>query len=74
MPLDGIYTKLKNGDILTFQKMIFIYNALDSGWTIKKIEAEKFEFTRDLKDEQEKEEVNLNDYLKKFLIYNFSIR
>lgn len=73
MPLETIGTKLRNGDVLTLQKMIFIYNALENGWTIKKLEGEKFEFTRDLKDEHEKEEVNLGDYLKRFLLYNFTI-
>jgi hypothetical protein len=56
---------------LTLQKMVFIYNALLKGWTIRMIENDKFEFTKDL--ESIKKEVDLADYLRKFIQYNLNI-
>jgi len=53
------------------QKMIFIYNAVNQGWTIRMIEKDKFEFTKST--ESIKREVNLTDYLKKFIQYNMNI-
>lgn len=53
------------------QKMIFVYNALLDGWTVKMIEKDKFEFVK--KKEAIKREVNLTDYLKKFIQYNLNI-
>ena len=53
------------------QKMIFVYNALNQGWTIRMIEKDKFEFTKST--ESIKREVNLTDYLKKFIQYNLNI-
>ena len=57
--------------MMTIQKMIFIYNAVLKGWTVKKLEGNRFEFTRDL--EHEKKEVNLEDYLRRFIAYNLNI-
>ena len=56
---------------LTLQKMVFIYNALLQGWTIRMIENDKFEFTKDR--ESIKKEVDLADYLRKFIQYNLNI-
>lgn len=56
---------------LTLQKMVFIYNALLKGWTIRMIENDKFEFTKDR--ESIKKEVDLADYLRKFIQYNLNI-
>ena len=36
-----------NIDITTIQKMMFIYNALQDGWTVKKIRDQKYEFIKD---------------------------
>lgn len=33
-------------EIVDLQKMIFIYNALEKGWSIKKIKDDKFEFKK----------------------------
>ena len=57
--------------LILLQKMIFIYNALLQGWTIKMIESDKFEFTKGT--ELIKKEVNMTDFLKKFIQYNLSI-
>ncbi len=56
---------------LTLQKMVFIYNALLKGWTVKLIGDDKFEFTRST--ESIKKEVDLADYLRKFIQYNINI-
>lgn len=57
---------------LKLQKMVFIYNALLSGWTVSMIDNDKFEFTKD-HDESTKREVDLADYLRKFIQYNLNI-
>jgi len=56
---------------LILQKMIFIYNALLNGWTIRMLEKNKFEFIKD--KESIKREVDLSDYLRKFIQYNLNI-
>ena len=51
--------------------MIFIYNALKKGWTVKCIENNKFEFIKE--KSKIKKEINLENYLKKFIKYNLNI-
>jgi adenosyl cobinamide kinase/adenosyl cobinamide phosphate guanylyltransferase len=46
------------------QKMIFIYNALDDGWTVRKINSHKYEL---LKDNEEKKEIILEDCIVKYI-------
>ena len=58
-----------NLDTLLFQKMIFIYNALNDGWVVKK-KNNLFVFT---KNHEGKKEVLLDDYLKRFMEENFDI-
>lgn len=55
--------------MLELQKMIFIYNALKSGWSVKMLSQGKFEFKKSVKTK----EVFLDDYLKKFIEQNLSI-
>ena len=57
-------------DNFTIQKMIFINNALESGWSIKKVE-EKYIFS---KRHENKREVYLNSYLENFLNANMNIQ
>ena len=49
-----------------FQKMVFIMNAVDKGWSIKKIE-DSYIFT---KKHEGKKEVFQSDYLDKFIESN----
>jgi len=70
-PLNNVTLDMSDNDMLTIQKMVFVYNALLKGWTVRKMEGDKFEFTRDL--ESEKQQVNLEDYLRRFIIYNLNI-
>jgi hypothetical protein len=57
-------------DNFTIQKMIFINNALESGWSIKKVE-EKYIFS---KRHENKREVYLDSYLENFLNANMNIQ
>ena len=50
------------------QKMLFIYNALNDGWTIKKIDNDKFELTKS--NEDVKQEIILEDYINKYIKYD----
>jgi hypothetical protein len=50
-----------------YQKMIFINNALDDGWSIKKMN-EKYIFT---KKHENRREIFQEDYLENFIISNF---
>ena len=56
-------------DKLKFQKMIFLFNALDNGWTITKRE-ENYIFS---KNHEGKKEVFLENYLNIFMKENFDI-
>ena len=56
-------------DNFMLQKMIFIYNALQNGWDIKK-NNEKYIFT---KLHGQKKEVYLDSYLQQFLETNMNI-
>ena len=52
-----------------FQKMIFIINAIEKGWSVKKIE-DSYIFT---KKHEGKKEVFQNDYLEKFVETNLTL-
>ncbi|ALH23098.1 hypothetical protein ceV_192 [Chrysochromulina ericina virus CeV-01B] len=54
----------------TLQKMIFINNALESGWSIKKVD-EKYIFS---KRHENKREVYLDSYLETFLKTNINVQ
>ena len=56
-------------DCIMLQKMIFIYNALDKGWTVKK-KGSAYVFT---KNHEGKKEVMLEEYLKRFMVDNLDI-
>ena len=59
-----------NIGLVQLQKMAFIYNALDSGWSIKKKE-DHFIFS---KKHEGKKEVYLDTYLQKFIESNLSLK
>jgi len=52
-------------DYKHIQKMIFIFNALNDGWTVKKIQRDKYEFTKN--NESIQKEIILEDFIKKYL-------
>jgi len=57
-------------DNTILQKMIFLYNALNNGWNIKK-NNNKYIF---FKNSEEKEEVYLDSYLSDFLETNIGVQ
>lgn len=61
----------KNIDInyLTLQKMVFLFNALEDGWEIKKND-DKYIF---VKKHEGKKEVFSDNYLRRFIEQNFNI-
>jgi len=52
-----------------FQKMVFITNAIEKGWTVKKIE-DSYIFT---KKHEGKKEIFQSDYLEKFVESNLDV-
>ena len=65
-----INSKLKKGELTPtkIKKMLFIYNALSDGWTVKCIGKDQFEFLKPTV--QLKKEINLDDCLKHFITKN----
>jgi hypothetical protein len=59
----------KQIDRTTFQKMQFVMNAIDTGWTVKKSE-DNYIFT---KKHEGKREVFMADYLEKFVTENMKV-
>ncbi len=53
------------------QKMVFIFNAVNDGWTVKKLDVDTYEFNMD--KEKIKKEIVLDDYLKKFIKNNLDV-
>ncbi len=62
-------------DPILVQKMVFVYNALNDGWIVQKKGENKYEFSKNIEHETEKikKEINLDDYLRKFLRFNMNI-
>ena len=56
-------------DAVKFQKMLFLYNALDDGWSIKRM-SDSYIFT---KKHENKKEVLLDSYLTQFMTSNLDI-
>lgn len=59
-------------DYRDIQKMIFIFNALNDGWTIKKIDNDKFELKKD--KEKITKEIILDECIQKYIKYNITSR
>ena len=57
-------------DYVKLQKMAFLYNALEDGWTITKNEKNYYVF---IKKHEGKKEVYLDSYLHRFMKDNFDI-
>lgn len=57
-----------NIDLKTLQKMIFINNALEKGWQVKK-RNDRYIFQ---KNHEGKKEIFMEDYLEKFIASNLS--
>ena len=59
-----------NVDLVQLQKMTFIYNALEKGWTVKKIDNQYIFY----KKHEGKKEVYLDTYLQKFIESNLVLK
>ena len=59
-----------NRNYKDIQKMLFIFNALNDGWTVKKLDSDKFEFIKD--NENIKKEIILEECIKKYVKYNIT--
>jgi uncharacterized protein YjhX (UPF0386 family) len=59
-------------DYKDIQKMIFIYNALNDGWTVRKIDIDKFELLKD--KEKIKKEIILDECIKNYINYKITNR
>lgn len=56
-------------DRLEFQKMVFIYNAINSGWEVKNVN-DSYIFK---KKHEGKKEIYLDSYLKRFIEKNMNV-
>ena len=56
-------------DVITFQKMNFIMNAIETGWSVKKND-DNYIFT---KKHEGKRDVFMSDYLEKFIDKNMKL-
>ena len=61
--------KIENKDNIKIRKMLFLHNALNSGWTIKK-RNDSYIFT---KNHEGKKEVFLESYLQTFIMNNMTL-
>ena len=69
---DTINSKLDfDLDFLSLHKMLFIYNAVLNGWTVKLLSKNNFEFKKN--KDNVKKELYLDDYLKHFVKSNLNI-
>lgn len=56
-------------DIVQIQKMVFIYNAVLAGWTVRMLDENTFEFQKNRNNQS----VNLDEYLRRFVSSNLNI-
>lgn len=68
--LKDIENKNYKIDPMKFQKMLFIYNAIEDGWTLKK-KNDSYVFT---KKTNNKKEVIKDDYLTSFMKTNLELQ
>ena len=66
--MDIIMNK-KDINLIQLQKMAFIYNALEDGWSVRK----KNDLYVFRKDHEGKKEVYLDTFLKRFMMTNMNI-
>ena len=62
-------TRLKGLDEQTVNKMIFLYNAVDSGWTVNR-KGDKYIF---VKKHEGKREIFQDSFLERFVEDNFAL-
>lgn len=67
-PEINIYSNL---DHISMQKVLFIYNAVIDGWTVKMLSKDKYEFKKNKSSISKN--IDINDYLKDFVKDNLNI-
>jgi hypothetical protein len=55
--------------MIQIQKMVFVFNAVLAGWSVRMVDNDMFEFSKDATNQ----EVNLEEYLRRFVAHNLSI-
>ena len=70
--MNSVVNSTMNQDMINLQKMVFIYNSVMAGWTVRKIDNNNFEFIKKSNSDIKKE-INLETYLKKFINYNLTM-
>lgn len=68
--MDNDNNPVRNINYKDIQKMLFIFNALNDGWTVKKLNDDRFEFNKD--NENITKEVDLEECIKKYIRYNIT--
>lgn len=68
--MDTDNNPIPNINYKDIQKMLFIFNALNDGWTIRKLNDDKFELYKD--NENIKKEIILEECIKKYIKYNIT--
>jgi len=58
-----------SAEVVHLQKMLFVFNAVLSGWTVRMVGDNTFEFKKDRKNQ----EVNLDNYLRTFVVQNLNV-
>lgn len=58
-------------DVNSMYKMLFVYNAINEGWTVRKMDNNKYEFKNNNKEI--KKEFFLENFLDKFIDKNLTI-
>lgn len=56
-------------DLVQIHKMVFVFNAVLAGWTVRMVDENTFEFKKD----RTTQDVNLDEYLRRFVLHNLSI-
>ena len=69
--LHDIRNTMNNMDLEVIQRMIFIYNALENGWNIKKNSKNLYSFT---KNHNNNKEYFSNDYITTFIKENINLK
>ena len=65
-------SQIQDINLSAIGKMTFIYNALQTGWTVKKIAEDKYEFHKEL-DENSRHQICMSDFLKQFVLLNMRL-
>jgi len=75
MNLSSEIPKMRAPDLssmVDFQKMVFIYNAVNDGWNVKLLPTGNYEFTKN--DHKVTSDICMDDYLKDFIRFYMQLK